>query len=282
MKSIILQSTLVLLLLCGPFVALQAQLMDSASQVHIILARQVIDTGIIIRGTYGFGSMQHVDLVESYANNRLLEIHAGVRGKQFLDGFDIPGLRQLSLFFGSATTLKGETGHSTERTRFGLRTVGGYGWVGSAGMFLPYTGSSIVWSSLRIDEATLGSSDKEIVHEYNDNYRYGGSSEAGLELVSENGIAINIGIERNLVFPRHLVFQEFISSLLQGGIAEIVGMTSAKMLASKSSSPIVAFVLSSAVRFGISELRRKDMNWPFTSAPPLVFDTFQMGVGYTF
>lgn len=273
---------IILLLLIVTAKSIEAQTMDSLSQVHLILARQVIDTGLIVRGTYGFGSMRHVDLVEGYADNRLLELHIGFRGMQSLDGYDIPGARQGSLFFGSATTLKAAEGHSSERTRFGARTAGGYGWVGTAGMFLPYTASSIVWSKLTIDDSVLAPLDRGILQDYNSTFRYGGAIEAGLELISENGIAINVGVERTLVFPRHLVFQEFLSSLIQGGVAEVVGMTSAKMVASRTASPIVSFVLSTAIRFGISELRRKDMNWPFTSAPPLVFDTFQMGLGYTF
>jgi len=51
---------------------------------------------------------------------------------------------------------------------------------------------------------------------------------------------------------------------------------------SPQAGPIVNFLLKNALAYGIYELRQSDMNWPFTTTPPLAFDTFRFGVNFTF
>jgi hypothetical protein len=52
--------------------------------------------------------------------------------------------------------------------------------------------------------------------------------------------------------------------------------------ASPSAGPIVYFLLKNALSYGIYELRQEKMNWPFSSAPPLSFDSFRFGLMFTF
>ena len=51
---------------------------------------------------------------------------------------------------------------------------------------------------------------------------------------------------------------------------------------SPQAGPIVNFLLKNALAYGIYELRQSDMNWPFTTTPPLSFDTFRLGATFTF
>jgi hypothetical protein len=280
-RSIRLLSFFLLLLSFGRTAGQQP---DSISGEHIRLARQLIDTGLIIQAKYGFGRMRHIDFTGSYADNRLVEFHIGWRNRQSISALDIPGLRQTSLFYGSTTTSdQNANGRlASESARFGMRTSSGYGWVSSTGMLLPYSSSSIVWTKLKGDATLLGGSDSSILRDFRDVQRFGNAIESGVELISENGLAVRVGVERTLVFPRHLAFKELVSSIIQGGLADAVGETSARAVGSRITSPLVSFILSSAIRFGISELRREEMNWPFDSAPPLVFDTFEVGLAYTF
>jgi hypothetical protein len=260
----------------------QGQVIDSIPSEQIRLAHESIDTGLVIQMSYGFGRMRHNDLVGNYADNRLVEFHLGWRNWQSIPSLDIPGLRQSMLFYG-ATTPSDESGKvSSETSRFGLRTSSGYGWANATGMLLPYNSSAMVWTKLDIDAALLDSVDRGLLQDFDDARRFGHSIETGVELIAGNGLSVRFGVERALVFPRHLFFKEMLSSIIQGVLADGVGMTSAFAVGSRSMSPLVSFVLSSAIRFGISELRRDEMNWPFDSAPPLVFDTFEIGIAYAF
>lgn len=246
---------------------------------------RTIDTGFTIRGMYGFGRMIHKNVVGAYADNRIVEGHLGWRNTQWVSTADstvIPGLRLSTFFYGSRAAVTDDDGIASESSRFGLRTAGGFGWVNEAGMILPYSSSAVVWTKLDMNSALLDSVDRGIFSDYIDARRFGSAIEAGVEIISAEGFSANIGIERNIVFPRHLVFKEFLSSIIQSGLADLAGNVIVKFSNSKIAGPISSFILSNAVRFAISELRRKEMNWPFTSPPPLVFDSFTIGAAYSF
>lgn len=244
-----------------------------------------IDTGFTIRGMYGFGRMRHKDATGTFADIRILEGHLGWRNTQWVytaDSTIIPGLRLSTLFYGSRTAAPGDKGTPSDGSRFGFRTAGGYGWVNPAGMILLYSASSGVWTSIDIDMLLLDTNDRGIFSDYVDARRFGSAIEAGVEIISSGGFSANIGIERNLVFPRHLVFKEALASIIQSGLADLAGNMIVRFTNSKIAGPITAFILSNAVRFAISELRSKEMNWPFTSTAPIVFDSFTIGATYTF
>jgi len=244
-----------------------------------------IDTGLSIRGMYGFGRMIHNDVVGAFADHRIIEGHLAFRNTQWVytaDSTIIPGLRLSSLFYGSRTTPSDGDGISSESSRFGARSAGGYGWANQAGMILPYSSSSIVWTKLDLDPLLLDSADRGIFADFDDATRFGTAIEAGVEVISSNGFSAGLGVERNMVFPRHLVFKEIVASIIQSGLAELAGSVIVKFSNSRIAGPLAAFIVSNGIRFAISELRRKEMNWPFTSSPPLVFDSFTIGVAYTF
>ena len=46
--------------------------------------------------------------------------------------------------------------------------------------------------------------------------------------------------------------------------------------------PIMHFILRNGVAMGFKALRSSKMNWPFTSAPPLNFMTYSIGVNVVF
>lgn len=244
-----------------------------------------IDTGLSIRAMYGFGRMAHKDAIGTYADNRVMEGGVGWRNTQWVytaDSTLIPGMRLTTLFYGLRTTAPDDSGISSESSRLGIRSAGGYGWVNQAGMILLYSTSAVVWTKLDMDLAVPDSIDRAIYSDFIGVRRFGSAIEAGVEIISAEGFSATVGIERNMVFPRHLVFKEFLASIIQSGLADLAGNVIVKFSNSKISGPISAFVLSNVVRFAISELRCKEMNWPFSSAPPLVFDSFTTGVTYTF
>jgi len=246
---------------------------------------QCIDTGLSIRATYGFGRLLHKDLIEDYAADNLWEVHLAFRNTQSVttrDGVTIPGMRLSSFFFSSRSSLADGGGFASSAARFGLRTASGYGWMSEAGMVVPYSSGSMIWTNVDVGTTNVDSRDRSILADYNDARRFGTAIEMGLEVISENGLALGAGIERHLVYPRHLVFTWMLSSGIQSILSETAGTALTRMSGSPVAGPIVAFLISNGIRFGISELQRDEMYWPFTSAPPLVYDAFELSVAYTF
>jgi hypothetical protein len=66
------------------------------------------------------------------------------------------------------------------------------------------------------------------------------------------------------------------------GQTAIDGFIHAIMKSSPTAGPIINFVLKNALAYGLYELRRENMNWPFNSAEPLLFDSFKAGFTFTF
>jgi len=70
------------------------------------------------------------------------------------------------------------------------------------------------------------------------------------------------------------VIEEVANGLLDVFIKEI-------FRSSPAAGPIVNFLLKNGLSYGIYELRQEKMNWPFSSAPPLAFDSFRFGITFT-
>jgi hypothetical protein len=51
---------------------------------------------------------------------------------------------------------------------------------------------------------------------------------------------------------------------------------------SPSAAPVVNFMLKSALTYGMYELRKDKMNWPFNSDSPLTYDQFKFGLTFIF
>ena len=51
---------------------------------------------------------------------------------------------------------------------------------------------------------------------------------------------------------------------------------------SPAAGPVVNFLLKNALAYGIYELRKDKMNWPFKSEAPITYDQFKFGVTFVF
>jgi hypothetical protein len=47
-------------------------------------------------------------------------------------------------------------------------------------------------------------------------------------------------------------------------------------------APIVNLLLKGGLAYGLYEGRRNNMNWPFSTEPPIVEDTFKFGLTFMF
>jgi hypothetical protein len=118
---------------------------------------------------------------------------------------------------------------------------------------------------------------------FDEHFRFGTGTEAGIIIPIGGLISFQAQYDRTIVFPRHLVWKNLGSMLLEAmAQGAIDGFVRAIMKSTPEAGPIVSFLLKNGLSYGLYELRREKMNWPFNSEKPLLFDSFKLGVTLTF
>ncbi len=184
--------------------------------------------------------------------------------------------------------------------RFGIGWQEGYGYQIGKSAIIPYTSNTAVWTRLKehytdiknlpIDNAyhgdlapVISSQEAKTLDLFNDAFRFGTSTEGGIKLQPIPLLTLNAGFERTIVFPRHLFWKHLGSMCVEWiGLGMADFFTREIMDESPAAGPIMNFILKNAVSFGMYQLRREKMNWPFKSAEPLTIDTFKFGITFTF
>jgi hypothetical protein len=184
---------------------------------------------------------------------------------------------------------RNENNNTTKSWRFGIGSEEGYGYkIGKKSSIILYNAGTINWT--RYDEGTQAelfenglAPRKEALHDFYQTFRFGTSTEAGILIPISNMINLQAMYDRAIIFPRHMVWKHLGSALLEGiGQSAIDGFVKAIMKSSPYAGPIVSFVLKNGLSYGLYELRKEKMNWPFESAEPLFNESFKLGVTFMF
>ncbi len=195
---------------------------------------------------------RHKRLEAEFPSTGLMEFRAGYLRIDTLDN----GLLSFDRSFLTGTwydaNLGGGTGGtaglSGKLTRFGMGNEESYGYDLAGSSLVPYFLSSISWT----------------------------------ELKTGRHISLSRSYEAGVVYPR-IVFWELMGSYVVVGLANgIVTWFGDDMLkASPTLGPIFLFVIRSGVTWGIYQLWREDMNWPFGSETPLTHESLKFGLSFT-
>lgn len=162
----------------------------------------------------------------------------------------------------------------------------GYGYAldeeGASALFLT-TGGSLAWTRLAVDDPILTGPDRDLLGLWDGAFRFGTTVDAGIGVQLSPLVTVHGGFERSLVFRRHLFGKWLGSAALEG----IAGWGLDRFIrrierATPEAVPVVHFILRTALSTGFSQLRRKSMNWPFSSEAPLVDEGFRAGVTFVF
>jgi hypothetical protein len=174
--------------------------------------------------------------------------------------------------------------------KFGLGSSSGYGYkLGKNSALFLYNSNSIDWT--RFDGGTpvitfnmFGDNVYySTIQDFNRTFRFGTGTEAGIIMPFGGIFNFQIQFDRTLVFPRHLVWKHLGSVIIEAvGQSALDGFIHAVFRASPESGPIINFLLKNGLAFGLYELRRSKMNWPFETAEPMLFDSFKGGLNITF
>ncbi len=238
---------------------------------------------------YGFTDVDHKNITQQFANAGLFELKLGHTTRRVSHyGKNVIKYKYHYFYVSNiSTSLAGGVDNpnelDTKTWRFGLSKSAGYGYkLGNAAVIL-YNTDSFDWTRVDFKNAADSPADQNTIDRFDESFRFGTSSEGGIRVVVTKLITLEAGYERSVIFERHLFWKwagSFLIEKISQGLLDAFVKEIFK--SSPSAGPVVNFVLKNALTYGIYELRQEKMNWPFSSAAPLSFDSFKFGVTFTF
>jgi len=127
-----------------------------------------------------------------------------------------------------------------------------------------------------------GPADWQNIMDFDGTMRLSSSMTSSLEFRVSNTVSLTGGYTWNQVMPRHLFWYWMGSEIIEGLAGNAVDRLIENFTEmSPKSQPVMHFVLKSAVLYGMKEMRRKYMNWPFETASPMNITYWNIGVGLT-
>lgn len=158
----------------------------------------------------------------------------------------------------------------------------GYDW-GDATLMLTVE-DNFSWTSIspRSFDKSQTPNDWQYIMDFDGPMRYGSSMTSSMEIRVSNTFSLTGGYTWNQVMPRHMVWYWMGSEFMELFTTVSIDKLMEKYIdISPKSQPVMHFILKSAALYGMKELRRKYMNWPFETASPMNITYWNIGVGLT-
>lgn len=239
---------------------------------------------------YGFSNISREDVDSSFVNNSLIELKLGYttrKDSRYADFIEKFNYNYAFLNYNS-TNLAGGTENTSEietkNWQFGLGWSSGYGYkVGTDAAITPYYSSTLSFTEIDYQNDSLNTNDEDIMDRYYGTFRFGSSSEFGVRGQVTKLLIVEAGYETAAVFEGWLFWKWAGSAVIElaaNGVLDVFIKEVFK--SSPAAGPIVFFVLKGALGYGLYELRKGEMNWPFPSAPPIAMDNLKFGMTFTF
>ena len=189
-------------------------------------------------------------------------------------------------YISSKINAKKISGAEDKTWRFGIGNANGYGYMlGKKSSLVLYNSNSFTWTRYQsgIGQTSITDNFDKPKDVFERSLRFGTTTEAGIIVPIAGFVNLQAQYDRTIVFPRHLFWKHLGSMMVEAiGQSAIDGFMKAIMKSSPTAGPILNFILKNALSYGIYELRREKMNWPFNSAEPLIFESFKAGFTFTF
>jgi len=239
---------------------------------------------------YGLSTISRDDVEQSFAKNDLIELKIGYttrKDSRYADYIEKLTYNYAFLNYNS-TSLAGDTEDTskinTKNWQFGLGWSTGYGYkIGEESAIIPYYSSTLSFTEVDFQNDSLNANDEDIMNRYYGTFRFGSSSEFGVRGQINNLLAIEAGYETAAVFEGWLFWKWAGSAVIEVAANGVLDAFIKEVFkSSPAAGPIVFVVLKGALGYGLYELRKGEMNWPFPSAPPIAMDNFKFGMTFTF
>jgi hypothetical protein len=243
---------------------------------------------------YGLAKIDRKDLQANFADPGLVELRLGyIKDKPaWQSDYIIKHTYKYFYLSNETDKLSGKevTGIDikTNMWRFGFGGSDGYGYkLSEDAAIIFYNSNTMNWS--RIDFTIpyivtfAPNPDYGVLNLYDKTFRFGTSSEGGIRFKLLRNVMLDAGYEKSIVFQRHLFWKWAGSGIIEAAAqGALDGFVHKIFATSPAAGPIVSFVLKNALSYGIYELRKDKMNWPFKSEPPFIYDQFKFGLTFVF
>lgn len=168
--------------------------------------------------------------------------------------------------------------------RFAAGWDRGYGYKpGQKSAIIFYNGNAFTMSRLKIDNPIPDIADSLSLNMFRDAFRYGQKTEAGMKVQIIPQLVLNASYERAQIFPRWMFWKWAGGALIEVAAQSMVDEFVDKILDSTpAAAPVISFLLKNGLSYGIYELRKEKMNWPFNTPAPFQTDSFKFGVTFIF
>lgn len=246
---------------------------------------------------YGNAQLSRQGMSGELSNTDILGIAIGVKKEKEHKESDeviIQDKNGVSLTLGSAQNLQNSDslyqGVSLTNTNaldfwsLGFINGTGYGYQWGSSTLMLTVEDNTSWTSINPRTYSLmqGPADWQNIMDFDGTMRLSSSMTSSLEFRVSNTVSINGGYTWNQVMPRHLFWYWMGSEIIEGLAGNAVDRLIENFTEmSPKSQPVMHFVLKSAVLYGMKEMRRKYMNWPFETASPMNITFWNIGVGLT-
>jgi hypothetical protein len=235
--------------------------------------------------SYGLAKMDHKNLAGSFSDPRSVELKLGYT--DFDKVWRSSYITQTSFKYVSVANITTDLAgtdvdpYTSNNWKIGIGNNSGYGYKMGASALYFTSGGSIDWTRIRL-YSTPEDPDIEITDLYHDSFRFGTSFEAGVRFQVIRQISLEADYQRAVVFPRHLFWKWLGSAAIEGAAQFMIDRFVDEIIdSSPYFAPVMSFLLKNGLNYGIYELRKEKMNWPFNSEPPLTIDQFKFGITFT-
>jgi len=246
---------------------------------------------------YGKAQLSRQGMTGEISNTDIYGIAIGVKKEKEHKESDeviIQDKNGVSLTLGSAQNLQNSDslyqGVSLTNTNaldfwsLGFINGTGYGYQWGSSTLMLTVEDNTSWTSINPRTYSLmqGPADWQNIIDFDGTMRLSSSMTSSLEFRVSNTVSLTGGYTWNQVMPRHLFWYWMGSEIIEGLAGNAVDRLIENFTEmSPKSQPVMHFVLKSAVLYGMKEMRRKYMNWPFETVSPMNITYWNIGVGLT-
>lgn len=241
-----------------------------------------------IEVSYGLSNLRINGNSYNLSNAGMIEMKLGfTRQNTSKYGKNIIDYRNNYLFLRNASSdnysKADNPGISNNMWSFGVGDKKGYGIKTGKFSILPYSSNSFDWTQFTYDQTYATPDEVQALADFDGTFRFGTVTEAGINFQITQGFSIQPKYEISDVYPRSLFGKQLMSSVIEySGLFLIDGFTKQIMKNTPVAGSFVNFILRNAYEYGFYQLRKNQMNWPFTSVAPLRYNTFKLGMTFTF
>jgi hypothetical protein len=144
------------------------------------------------------------------------------------------------------------------------------------------TGKDFNWTRNTFDRIQIGM-DTLLLDFYRDAIRFGEGYQSNMTLKFFDFVGINLNYKYGVIFPRHMFWKHLGSFVIEEAVQGLLNEYLEKVFAMRPAvGPVTNFVLRSSLSYLLYELKKERMNWPFKTVSPLTYDSYTIGLRFTF